>query len=73
MLAETWLVTIILIFTTVALCVCSFGWMHEEKNSIYLSKKLRKANEVIDFQEKHIQKLQSEISILKLNLEEKKK
>ena len=73
MLIETWVVAIIFILVAASLCLCSHGWRHEEKNSVHLSKKIRELMAINDFQEKQIQKLQSEISILKLNLEAKKK
>ena len=73
MLIETWAVAIIFILATASSCLCSLGWRHEEKNSMHLSKKIRELMAINDFQKKQIQKLQSEILILKLNLEEKKK
>ena len=73
MIIETWIAAIIFILVTTSSCVCALGWMHEENKGNRKSRKIKDMEAKCYFQAKQIEKLQSEISILKLNLEGKKK
>ena len=73
MIIETWVAAIIFIFVATSSCICALGWMHEENKNIIKSRKIKDMEAKCDSQTRKIAKLESEISILKLNLEGKKK
>ena len=73
MIIETWIVAIIFILVATSSCVCALGWMHEENKNIRKSRKIKDLQAKCEFQTQQIEKLKSEISVLKVNSEGKKK
>ena len=73
MIIETWIVAIIFILVSTSSCVCALGWMHEENKNNRKSRKIKDMEAICEFQARQIAQLKSEISVLKINLDGKKK
>jgi hypothetical protein len=73
MIIETWIAAIIFILVATSGAVCALGWMHEENKNNRKSRKIKDLQVKCDFQAQYIEKLKSEIAVLKVNLDGKKK